>query len=54
MEIKDKNMKYARKKFNHNFILITYEIINMKWNEQGYGSRSYIRLMLNKLTVMGT
>jgi len=37
MEIKDKNMKYAKKKFNHNFIVITYEIITMKWNEQGYG-----------------
>jgi hypothetical protein len=41
-------------KFKHNFILITYETINMKWNEQGYGLGSYIRLMLNKLKVMGT
>ncbi len=26
---------------------------NMKWNEQGYGPRSYFKLMLNKLKVMG-
>jgi hypothetical protein len=27
--------------------------MNMKWNEQGHGSRSYLKPMLNKLKVMG-
>jgi hypothetical protein len=54
MKTKDKNMKYARQKLKQNFLLITYENIHMKLNEQGYGSRSYFRLMLNKLKLMGT
>lgn len=37
MEIKDKDMKYVRQKFKKNFIPITYENMNIKWNEQAYG-----------------
>jgi len=32
--------------------LITYKIMNIKWNKQGYGAKSYLKLMLNKLKVM--
>jgi hypothetical protein len=40
MPIKDKNIKCAKQKFKHNFILITYE--NIKWNTQGYGAKKYL------------
>jgi len=43
----------VKQKCKWSFILITYETMNMKWNEQGYGARSYFKLMLNKLKVMG-
>jgi hypothetical protein len=26
--------------------------MNMKWNEQGHGSKSYLKSMLNRLKVM--
>lgn len=53
MEIKSKKMKYAKKKFKQIFILITYGNMNMKWNKQGYDSRLYFKLKLNKLKRMG-
>jgi hypothetical protein len=29
--------------------LITYKNMNMKWNEQCYGAKTYFKLVLNKL-----
>lgn len=34
MKIKNKNIKYVRKEFQNDFILITCENVNNKWNEQ--------------------
>jgi hypothetical protein len=28
--------------------------MNIKWNEQGYGAKLYLELMLNKLKVIGS
>jgi hypothetical protein len=39
MKLKDNDMKYAKQKFKQNLILITYENMNIKWNNQNYGSR---------------
>jgi hypothetical protein len=39
-------MIYARRWFNHNFILITY-------GNKGYDKKIYSKLMLKKLKVMG-
>jgi hypothetical protein len=36
-----------------NSILITFENMNKKWNEQGYDNLSYLILTLKKLMVMG-
>jgi hypothetical protein len=41
-KIKNKNTKYAKQKFKWKFDLITYENLNMKWNEQDYGARLYL------------
>jgi hypothetical protein len=32
--------------------LITYENMNMKWNELCYGAKSYFKLVLNKLKLI--
>jgi hypothetical protein len=53
MKIKSKNIKYVKQKCKWKFILVTYQIMNMKWSEQGYDARSYFKLMLDKLKVMG-
>jgi hypothetical protein len=51
--IKNKNMKYARPIWKHIFImLITYVNMNMKKMWQGYGVRTCLRLMLNRLKEM--
>lgn len=50
--VKDKNTMCTRKELKNSFILITYENINMKWKKQGYGARSYFKLVFNKFKVM--
>jgi hypothetical protein len=50
---KNKNIKYVKQKCKWKFILVTYETMNMKRSEQGYDARSYFKLVLNKLKVMG-
>ncbi len=52
MKIQDEH-EICKKKVQTKFISITYENLNMKWNEQGYGARSYFQLMLNRWKVMG-
>jgi len=52
MKIKDEH-EICQTKVQTKFISITYENLNMKWNEQDYGARSYFKLMLNRLKVMG-
>ncbi len=47
-------MKYVRKEFQIDFILITCENVNNKSNEQNNGLRLYLKLMLNRLKVMGS
>jgi hypothetical protein len=51
-EAKDKNMKCAKQKCNKNFIVIKYENINTKLIEQSYKTKSYFKLILNKLNVI--
>jgi hypothetical protein len=52
MKIKDEH-EICKTKIQTKFISITYENLNMKWNEQGYGARSHFKLMLNRWKVMG-
>jgi hypothetical protein len=42
-------MKYAKPMWKQIFIVLTYADMNMKITWQGYGVRSWIRLMLNIL-----
>jgi hypothetical protein len=46
------HIKYVKQKCKWNFILVTYEIMNMKRSEQGYDAKTYFKLVLNKLKVM--
>jgi hypothetical protein len=39
----------TRRTWKHIFIMLTYANINMKRTWQGYGARSCLRLILNKL-----
>lgn len=39
-------------KYKQIFIIIKYENINTKETKQGYETRLYLKLMLNKLNVM--
>jgi hypothetical protein len=48
------NMKYVKKKFKQNFILRKHENMNMKWNEQGYDARLYLKLVFSKVKTMGS
>jgi hypothetical protein len=52
MKIEDEH-EICKTKVQTKFISITYENLNMKWNEQRYGARSYFKLMLNRWKVMG-
>ncbi len=36
----------------HKFIMIIYQTMNMKGIKQGYGTRLYFILMLNKLKII--
>jgi len=45
-------MKCARPTWKQIFITLTYANMNMKITWQGYGARSCLRLMLNKLKEM--
>jgi hypothetical protein len=45
-------MKYVRKEFKNDFILITCENVNNKWNEKNNGLRLYLKFMLNILKAM--
>jgi len=40
-------------KRDNGYLLLTYANMNMKWTWQGYGVRSFLILVLNKLKVMG-
>jgi hypothetical protein len=51
--IKDKTTKFAKPTSKWIFIMLTYANMNMKRTWQGYGVRSCLRLMLNKLKEMG-
>ncbi len=51
-ENQNKNMKYVRQKCKWNFIIMSYEITNTKWNKQKYDAISYLELVLNKLKIM--
>jgi hypothetical protein len=52
-ENQNENTKYVKQKCKWNFIIMTYEITNTKWNKQKYDAISYFRLVLNKLKIMG-
>jgi hypothetical protein len=52
MKIEDEH-EICKTKIQTKFISITYENLNMKWNEQGYGARLHFKLMLNRWKVMG-
>jgi hypothetical protein len=51
--IKNKNKKYAKQMWKWIIIKLTYGNMNMKRTWQGYGVRSCLRLVLNRLKVMG-
>jgi hypothetical protein len=51
--VKNKNIKCAKQKQRQNFIMLKYENLNMKRPKQGYGSRSYLKMVLNILKVVG-
>jgi len=53
MKTLNKNTKCARCKSTYNFIMTKCENINMKKIEQSYGARSYFKLALNILKIMG-
>jgi len=50
MKIEDEH-EICKTKVQNKFISITYENLNMKWNEQGYGAKLHFKLMLNRLKV---
>jgi hypothetical protein len=52
-KVKNKNIKCAKQKQRQIFIMLKYENLNMKRPKQGYGSRSYLKMVLNILKVMG-
>ncbi len=52
-ENKKQKNEVCKEKFKQIFILITYGNMNMKWNKQGYDSRLYFKLKLNKRKGMG-
>jgi hypothetical protein len=45
-------MKCANKKYKQIFVMIKHENVNTKGIEQDYETKSYLKLMLNKLKVM--
>jgi hypothetical protein len=45
-------MNCAKQKCKQIFIVIKYENVNTKGTKQGYGIRSYLKLMVNRLKVM--
>jgi len=45
-------MKCAKKRLKGKFIMIMYKNINIKWKKQGYNTRSYLKLMLNRLKII--
>ncbi len=45
-------MRYARQMWKWIYIMLTYANMNMKRTWQGYGVRSCLKLVLNKLNVM--
>jgi len=51
-KVKDKNTKCVKQKQRIFFIMLKYEDLNMKRPKQGYGSRLYLKLVLNILKVM--
>jgi hypothetical protein len=51
-KIKNKNMKCVRSTWKQIFIMLTYANMNMEITWQGYGARSCLKLMLNKLKEM--
>jgi len=53
MKTLNKNTKCAKCKSNHNFIMTKCENINMKKIKQSYGARSYFKVVLNILKIMG-
>ncbi len=50
--IKNMNMKCAKQTWKWIFIMLTYVNMKMKRTWQGYGARSCLRLVLNKLKEM--
>jgi len=53
MKIKTRTQSMQDKSANKILFYSTYEIGQTWWNEQSYGVRAYIRLVLNKLKVWG-
>jgi hypothetical protein len=53
MKIKTRTKNMQDKSANKILIYATYEIGWTWWNEQRYGARAYIRLVLNRLKVWG-
>jgi hypothetical protein len=53
MKIKTRTQSMQDKKCKTNLFYATYEIGWTWWNEQIYGARTYIRLVLNRLKVWG-
>jgi hypothetical protein len=49
---KNKNTRYAKQTWKWIFIMLTYANMNMKTTWQGYGVKSCLRLMLNRLKEM--
>jgi hypothetical protein len=54
MKIKTRTQSMQEKKCKTNLFYATYEIGWTWWNEQIYGARTYIRLVLNRLKVWGS
>jgi hypothetical protein len=53
--IKTKNLQkheMCKQKCKKIVILIKYEFVNTKGTKQGYGTRSYLKLLLNKLKII--
>jgi hypothetical protein len=49
---KNKNMIYAKPTWKHIFIMLTYANMNMRITWQGYGVRSCLKFVLNRLKEM--
>jgi len=49
---KNKNMIHAKPTWKQIFIMLTYANMNMKITSEGYGVRSCLKLVLNKLKEM--